>query len=501
MIRSQLIGRYQCISKRALSSQSLSPTIYALSTKLGRAAIGVVRVSGPQSHYIYNKLTKTTSEPKPRIASVRKLYDPESEVLLDEALTLFFKSPKTFTGEDLLELHLHGGNAIVKSVLQAIKKLHDPKEGISIRYAEQGEFSKRAFINGRFDLTEVEGIREMIDAETESQRVAALSSLKGDNKRLFRHWRQEIVQTIALMTTIIDFGEDQHLDDSNELFDQAEARVLALEKEIAQFLKRAQASDILLKGINITLLGPPNAGKSSLLNILANKEAAIVSDIAGTTRDVIDVPLDIEGYKVVVGDTAGIRAPELADKIEVEGIRRAKSRSLGSDLALTVIPVDVDLMSPEHSHFIDHIRELKESGKLIIVVLNKQDLYEADDLQALVNKYSTVLDVSAHHIYPVSCVTGTGIDSLNQQLIELFKEITLTEDQDPLVISARAQDLLSNDVIYGIEQFKFWKHQDEVVLATESLRQSVEGIGKITGDTIGVEEVLGVVFSSFCIGK
>lgn len=497
MIRSKIpfraIGNQIIVTYRY---SSFRPTIFALSTKLSRSAIGVVRVSGSQSSYILQALSKA-SIPAPRVASVRRLYDPRSKVLLDEALVLYFKSPKSYTGEDLLELHLHGGTAIIQSVLKAIRNLHDPKNDILIRYAENGEFSQRAFINGRFDLTEIEGIREMIDAETETQRVAALSSLKGDTKSLFQDWRDEIVNNVALLTTVIDFGEEHDVDEVAELFGTVDENITKLQRDIEGYLLKVRRSEILVKGIKLILLGPPNAGKSSLLNYLANKDAAIVSDIAGTTRDVIDVPLDISGYKVVVGDTAGIRAIEKADSIEKEGIRRAKDKSLTGDLVIAVLPVT---STEGYDDLFSHISLLKREGKNIIVVLNKQDLLNTTALE-VASKYSKQLDIPVENFHVVSCITGHGMASLAATLVHSFKEISLSDSTDPIIVSSRVQDLIENDVLYGFEQFRHWKNHDDVVLATESLKQSVEGIGKISGHAIGIEEILGVVFSSFCIGK
>lgn len=412
--------------------------------------------------------------------------------MLDEALTVFFQAPKTYTGEDLLELHVHGGTAIVSSVIRAIQKLHEPEKGVQIRYAEQGEFSKRAFLNGRFDLTEIEGIREMIDAETELQRLAALASLTGENKRAFGRWRHEIVNNVALLTTVIDFGEDHDVEEVEQLFGDVEKNVDVLIKEIETYLQRVRGSEVLLRGIKLSLLGPPNAGKLSLLNFLANSDAAIVSEIAGTTRDVIDVPLDISGYKVVVGDTAGIRSLEDADAIEKEGIKRAKQRALLGDLVLAVVPVD----EPLTQEVKEQIGFLKSAGRQVIVAVNKVDLSPARVLEM-----AEELDIPTESFYPVSCITGDGMELFREALTLHFKGISMTETSDPVSISERAQDLLEHDVLYGLKQFKVWKNSDDVVLASECLRQSVEGIGKITGEAVGVEEVLGVVFSSFCIGK
>lgn len=477
------------------------PTIYALSTKPGRAAIGVIRVLGSHSQYVYNQLTNTKVQPIPRMTSVRRLFEPKTKNLLDEALTVFFKAPKTYTGEDLLELHVHGGNAIVKSVINAIKGLHNPNKDIEIRHADQGEFSHRAFINGRFDLTEVEGIREMIDAETETQRRAALSSLTGDTKQLFNSWRTSIVNNVALLTTMIDFAEEHDVEESHQLFDQVNENVQALKTEISDFLSRARLSDLLLKGIKISLLGAPNAGKLSFLNYLANTSAAIVSDIAGTTRDVLDVPLDFNGYKIVVGDTAGIRSLENADTIEIEGIRRAHQRALLGDLVIAVVPVNVPLDAKENKDLMNHIAKLQEANQRIIVVLNKIDLVPDLDDKAFIEETASILNLPPSDFHLVSCKSGEGMKELREALTHQLRVISASDMSEPVVISLRAQDLLENEVLEGLRQFETWKDELDVVLASESLRLSAEGIGKITGDAVGIEEVLGVVFLSFCIGK
>ena len=482
-------------SYRRVATSDYSPTIYALSTKMGRAAIGVVRISGSQSRYIYKKLTKKESEPLPRVAAVRNLYSSRTGVQLDNALTLFFQAPHTYTGEDLLELHLHGGTAVVQSVLKAIEELHQPEKQILIRYAENGEFSRRAFINGKYDLMEIEGIREMIDAETESQRLASLASMDGSNSGLFRSWRQEIARNVALLTTVIDFGEDHDIEEVSQLFGQVSANIRQLESSIREYLYRAERSQVLLNGIKLSLLGPPNAGKSSLLNCLASKNAAIVSEIAGTTRDIIDIPLDINGYKIVIGDTAGIRSLKDADTIEKEGIKRAKAASLTSDIVLLVLPVDKPIVDDS---FLEHIKQLTQHKKRIIVVFNKRDLSNETLNENHLEKYSRMFGIAKPLFHFVSCNTGEGIDSLAKSLVSEFQNVTTS---DPIIVSTRTRDLLVNDVLHGFKEFQYWGDQEDVVLASESLRQSVEGIGKITGDAVGVEEILGIVFSSFCIGK
>lgn len=489
--------------RRFLSTtNSLRPTVFALSTKLGKSAIAVVRISGPQAKYIYHKLTRTTTPPKNRLASVRKLHSTETDKtdkpsILDEALTLYLPGPKTYTGEDLLELHLHGGIAIIRAVMKSIKTLHDPGQGIIIRQADRGEFSRQAFVNGRLDLTELEGINEMINSETEQQRLANLSSSSGKTKLMFKKWRQDILEEIANLTTIIDFGEDHDLAETETLINNVIDNIQNLEEEIRKYLKKVRSLEILLNGIKLTLLGPPNAGKSSILNTLVNKDAAIVSEIAGTTRDVLDIPCEIGGFKVVIGDTAGIRLLEQTDIIEKEGIKRAIERSFLADLVIVVLdPTASGNITELRNHLADLIKEKKN----ILVVLNKQDLYP-DKVDNMIEKYSQQLNISKKFFQVVSCSSGEGMDILQELLVKKFKNIAETDKSDPILVSSRIQDILENDILYGFKEFYKWAKQDDVVVATDCLSQSVDGIGKITGEYIDLDEILDVVFSNFCIGK
>lgn len=486
--------------RRFLSTtNTLKPTIFALSTKLGKSAIAVVRISGPQAKYIYNKLTRTTTPPKNRIASVRKLLSTETDKpsILDEALTLYLPGPKTYTGEDLLELHLHGGIAIIKAVMNSIKTLHAPDQGIIIRQADRGEFSRQAFVNGRLDLTELEGINEMINSETEQQRLANLSSSSGKTRLVFKQWRQDILEEIANLTTIIDFGEDHDLDETETLINNVIVNIKKLEEQIRKYLKKVRSLEILLNGIKLTLLGPPNAGKSSILNTLVNKDAAIVSEIAGTTRDALDIPCEIGGFKVVIGDTAGIRMLEKADIIEREGIKRAIERSYLADLIIVVL----DPTTTENTDELkDHLANLMKEKKNILIVLNKQDLYP-DSVNDMIEQYSVLLNVPKDLFQVVSCSSGQGMEELQELLVNKFKSLAETDESDPVLVSSRIQDILENDILYGFNEFYKWAKQDDVVVATDCLTQSVDGIGKITGEYIDLDEILDVVFSNFCIGK
>lgn len=484
-------------SRAILNEQTFhAPTVYALSTPRGRSAVGVVRITGSACIEIFQRLTGSKTAPPPRRATLRKLYSPQSpQKLLDHALVIFFPGPRSYTGENLLELHLHGGVAVVKSVLNAVAELHC--EQMPIRLAERGEFSRRGFQNGRFDLTEAEGINTLIHAETETQRMSALQSMEGGTKVQFGEWRTQIVNNVALLTTVIDFGEDHDIEEINQLFDRVEGNISHLETEMKEYLNKVNRSQVLLDGIKVTLIGPPNAGKSSLLNILAGDEKAIVSKIAGTTRDSIEVPLDVGGYKVVVGDTAGIRASE--NVIEAEGIKRAKKRSIDSDINILILSaqeaeIDEQFLSHAVSLLGDHTKES-------LVIVNKSDLVNEEERAQLVKRLSTLLNVTPLQFRFISCVSEEGIPELVGELTTRFKRITLSEQDDLVTISARAREILTKDVLYGFEEFHHFREVDDIVMASEALKSSIEGIGKITGEAIGVDEILGVVFSSFCIGK
>lgn len=475
------------------------PTIYALSTPPGqRSAIAVVRISGSHSKYIYHKLTKSKNDPKPRIASLRKLYSSvDKKGVLDSSLTLFFSSPNTFTGEDILELHLHGGKAVTSCVLKAIEELHDLGSGYNIRYAYPGEFSKRAFQNAKFDLTEIEGIRDLIDAETETQRKSALSSFNRENRDRFMQWRTKIISNVAQLTAIIDFGDDTEIQDIEKIVMTVESNIKQLRNEIREFIEKIERSSILRSGIRTVLLGPPNAGKSSLINTISKDDISIVSQTPGTTRDAIEVAINVNGYKVIICDTAGIRDGS-SDEIEVLGIEKAMKKSSQCDLCLLL--VDPQNESPIPDRLKQHLSSPQLLNTDTVLVLNKMDIFD-NSLEA--KKYIDQLKRETNSrfpIIPISCLSGIGINQLVDELTTKFQAMSNSSDEsDPIIVSQRVKEILNNDVLYGIEEFLSLK--DDVVLASESLRHATDGIGKITGETIGIEEVLGVVFSSFCVGK
>ncbi|KAL6947096.1 hypothetical protein ACO0QE_001965 [Hanseniaspora vineae] len=474
------------------------PTVYALSTPPGqRSAIAVIRITGKHVKHIYHNLAKTSTQPIPRRASLRKLYDQTTNSVLDQAVVLYFDGPKTFTGEDILELHVHGGKAVIGGVLKTIQSLNNREKNVDIRFAQPGEFSQRGFQNGRMDLTQVEGIGELIDAETEMQRKSALSSFNGENKLKFRQWRTQLLDSMGQLTAIIDFGEDAEIDDINKIFANVEQNIISLQMEIEKFITKIEKSNLLKSGIKMVLLGEPNVGKSSLLNSISNDEVAIVSNIPGTTRDSIDVFLDIKGFKVVLCDTAGIRSKSM-DTIELQGIERAKSKSLYSDIVLLLVdPQKENLISETLG---EHVKSQLQSKKIIIVI-NKTDTVSKEAVSNAKNQLDKIFN-SEFPIFEISCKNGQGLSELTSTLTNEFQKITDSSNEaDPIIVSKRVQEILSEDVLYGLNGFFEAKQYNDVVMASESLNIASEGIGKITGETIGVEEVLGVVFSNFCVAK
>lgn len=475
------------------------PTIYALSTPPGqRSAIAVVRVSGSHSRYVLQRLTNTSKAPIPRVASLKRLHHPDQKGnLLDTSLTLYFESPKTFTGEDILELHLHGGKAVTDAVLKAIESLHDLDNGYNIRYANPGEFSLRAFQNGKFDLTEIEGIRELIDAETETQRKSALSSFNGENKNRFLEWRTQIVDNIAKLTAIIDFGDDTEIEDIEKILKNVESDVLRLRVAVRQFIEKVEKSSILQNGIRIVLLGPPNAGKSSLMNTISQDDISIVSQIPGTTRDAIEASLNVQGYKVIICDTAGVR-DDSSDTIEQIGIERALKKSESCNLCLVLVDPQNKPLIPESLR--EHLASPLFQNTDQLVVMNKTDTISSPErMNDLVNQITKEMGRKVP-VWPISCLSGHGIENLVTELVSKFQLLSDSFDEsNPIVVSQRVREILANDVLYGIDEFLSLK--EDVVMASESLRHAAVGIGKITGEEVGIEEVLGVVFSSFCVGK
>ncbi len=310
-------------------------TIFALSTAPGRAGIAVVRLSGKAAHAALHALCEG-KVPKPRIAGLRQLRDPGNGEVLDRGLVLWFPGPASFTGEDMAELHLHGGRAVIAGVLAALGRL-------GLRLAEPGEFTKRAFENGKLDLTEAEGLADLINAETAAQRSQALAQSAGTLRERYEAWRASLLRAMAYVEASLDFSDEADIAEGafNAALPEAHALIEALDRALAD----QRRGEIVREGIQVAIVGAPNAGKSSLLNALAGREAAIVFDEPGTTRDIIEVALDLDGFPFVLRDTAGLR--ETASAVELEGIRRSLAAAEGADVVLCV--EDASERRPPHS--------------------------------------------------------------------------------------------------------------------------------------------------------
>lgn len=440
------------------ANKQISDTIYALSTAPGRSAIAVVRISGPACLDIYRQLCPDRPLPKPRTAILRSLYDPQdlrslsSRVLDHSALVLYFPAPKTVTGEDVLELHVHGGPAIIRAILNTIPRCGGGLEnnGSLIRPAEPGEFTKWAFYNGRLDLTQAEALGETLTAETEQQRRLAINGSDGGLAKRYEEWRLMLLYARGELEALIDFSEDQHFDESPvEFMASVSAQVKALKTQVELHLRNASKGELLRNGVSIALLGAPNAGKSSLLNRIVGREAAIVSAEEGTTRDIVDVTIDLQGWLCRLGDMAGLRGAGngLDDKgtiglVEQEGIRRARERALQADVIMALLSIErkagrsIDV--PINAQVLEAIEECLAMGKTVFVVLNKTDLIEDESHQEVTKVLSQQIQdtfpmVPAERICAVSCLEDDvssahprsgSIQSLLARLTRAFVELT-----------------------------------------------------------------------------
>jgi tRNA modification GTPase len=433
-----------------------APTIFALSTAPGRAGIAVVRVSGPRAGNLVDALAKP--RPKPRRAALRRIRDPDTGEVLDEGLVLYFAAPNTETGEDIAEFQLHGGPAIVKGVLSVLAR--QP----GCRLAEPGEFARRAFEHGRIDLAEAEGLADLVEAETEAQRRQALRQMGGALSALYEGWRFMLVEASALVEAAIDFSDEP--DVANDAFAKARDISRDLHRAITGHLDDRHQGEILREGCRVVLAGPPNAGKSSLLNALAKRDAAIVSEEAGTTRDVIEVRLDLGGYPVIVTDTAGIR--EAGGAVEREGIRRTLAHARDADLILWLCDATAEPTSPP-----------SELGDKFLTVRTKIDLAAAGDKLG------------------VSAKTGAGLPELTDRLAGIVRDrIGLTES--PAITRTRHREHLQT-CVNALDNF-ISGPINVVELRAEDLRQAGQALGRITG-RVDVEDILGEIFGRFCIGK
>jgi tRNA modification GTPase len=440
-------------------------TIFAQSSGHGRAGVAVIRVSGPNAGVVVERMA--SPRPKPRFAAFRTIAHPGSGEVLDQALVLWFPAPKSETGEDMAELQVHGGRAVVAGVFEAIGSIQ------GCRLAEPGEFARRAFENGKLDLTGVEGLADLIDAETAAQRRQALRQADGALARLYGGWRAELIEALALLEAAIDFSDEG--DVARDAEAMSRERVMALRDAIARHLDDGHRGELVRDGFQVVLAGAPNSGKSSLLNALARRDVAIVSDEAGTTRDIIEVKLDLEGLPVVVSDTAGIR--EATGKVEQEGIRRALQRAGQADLVVWLI----DASNAQGGDSVG----MPDVGVDKLVVLSKADLVDAGRLPPVAKTIR------------VSAVTGQGIDVLTGLLADAARA-RIGSDEAPALTQARHRCHLEQGL--GSLRAALAQPAGATELGAEDLRRAADALGRVTG-AVDIEDVLDAVFGRFCIGK
>jgi tRNA modification GTPase len=450
-------------------------TIFALSSGRPPAAIAVLRVSGPRAGLALEKLVGRV--PKPRVAALVHVRDPVSGEEIDQALALWFPAPHSETGEDVAELQIHGGHAVIAGVLDALGKI----EGC--RLAEPGEFTRRAFENGRLDLTAVEGLADLIAAETPAQRRQAYRQLKGLIGDRAEAWRRRLIEALALVEARIDFSDEA--DVPEDLLGPARRGAQQLRDEIAAVLAEGRRGERLRDGLVVAIAGPPNAGKSTLFNRLARRDAAIVSPYAGTTRDILEVHLDLDGYPVTLLDTAGIRDSE--EPVEQEGVRRARERAAAADLVLWVTDLSAGGRTPYEA-------ARPSNGGVVWQVENKADLAarnQPDPNEASPHKSKY------EFIFPVSAKTGHGVDALIAML-RGYASAYFDGAESGIVTRARHRRALEETVAALDRGLAETSGREELI--AEELRSAATTLGRLTG-RVDVEDILDVIFRDFCIGK
>jgi tRNA modification GTPase len=444
-------------------------TIFAPATAPGRAAVAVIRISGPDAARALTALAGRL--PAPRRASVRKLRDAEGDPI-DQAMALWFPGPASYTGEDVAELHLHGGAAVVGRVIAALAALE-------LRLAEPGEFTRRAFEAGRLSLDQAEGVADLVDAETAAQARQAIGQLEGALGRRYRRWRTMLAEAMAMLEAAVDFPDEEL---PRDVADRARPRIARLEADLERAAADAERGERVREGYRIALIGAPNAGKSRLFNALLAREAAIVTATPGTTRDVLEAPLVIAGFKVLLADMAGLR--ETDEAIEGEGVRRARAWAEGAALRLWVVDASA------------HEGAWREASDLVrpadLLVLNKADLPAGrDGVEAesrVDGAHLTSLEVSAE--------TADGLATL-QAMIAARVASDLSGAEFPPVTRQRHAAALADALVH---LYRAEEMLEAPELAAEDLRLAARALERITG-RIGTEDVLDVIFASFCIGK
>ena len=443
-------------------------TIYALSSGPGISGVAVIRVSGPETTKVISKLTNGHL-PKPRIATLKKINKINTNEMIDEGIILWFPGPESYTGEDMVEFHVHGSISVVTAIQHSISKIEN------CRLAEPGEFTKIAFQNGKINLLKAESISDLISSETEIQRQQAIKIMSGKNSDKYNSWREGLLKILSNVEAKIDFPDE---DLPENILNEIKKKSEKIKKEIKKSLDDQKVGERIREGFKIAILGPTNAGKSSLLNYLSRRDVAIVSEIAGTTRDVIETHLNIDGYPVVLSDTAGIR--DSKDEIEKRGLRLALKKAEEADLNLIVI-------EPKNAHFTGFLKDLVSSDKTIIVV-NKSDL-GVDEM---------ILDFKKYNPIYISIKNKKNINSLISAIKDKLKNQFISTE-DILITRERHRQHLEQCVLH-LENFKNKNNLEDYDKAAEDLRLATRHLGIIVGK-VDVEEILSSIFNDFCIGK
>ena len=440
-------------------------TIYALSSGPGISGVAVIRISGKETSEILKLLTKKNL-PKPREATIKKIIDPNSSELIDEGIILWFPGPESYTGEDMAELHTHGSKAVIDAIHKA---LEDTKK---CRIAEPGEFTKIAFQNGKINLLKAESISDLISSETEIQRKQAINIMSGKSSKVYYDLREKLIKSLSNIEAKIDFPEEEM---PKKIINEIKKNVDYVIEKIQKILNDQKVGERIREGFKIAIIGPTNVGKSSLLNYLSNRDVAIVSEIAGTTRDVIEVHLNINGYPVVMSDTAGIRKSK--NEIEKKGIKLALKKAEEADLNLIVI-------EPKNLDFTGFLKDLIKPNS--ILVINKCDLGDVK-LTEQMKKIDHVI---------ISVKNNTNIENLILKIKSKLKGKFIQTEEIIITRERHRQNL--EQCLQNLINFK--NQKDDFDKAAEDLRLATRYLGMIVGK-VDVEEILGSIFNDFCIGK
>ena len=442
-------------------------TIYALSSGPGVSGVAVIRISGSETSKVIKSLTGKQI-PRPRVATFRKINNINTSELIDEGIILWFPGPESYTGEDMAEIHVHGGKAVVLAVQNEISKIKN------CRFAEPGEFTKLAFQNGKINLLKAESIADLITAETEIQRLQAIKIMKGKSSERFNELRDKLLKILSYVEAKIDFPDEDLPEDNIKKIKENSLEVL---NDINKILNDQKVGEIIREGFKIAIVGPTNAGKSSLINYLSNREVAIVSEIAGTTRDVVETHLNIDGYPVIISDTAGIR--DSKNEIEKKGIKLSLKKAENADLKLVV----VDAKSIDFRGFLNDL--IKKNA---ILVINKSDLLDKK-LDQEISKLNHVL---------ISLKDNLNIDELITKIKNNLRDKFITEE-DILITRERHRQHLVQCADH-LKNFLYKNNNKDFDKAAEDLRLATRHLGMIVGK-VDVEEILGSIFNDFCIGK